>query len=72
MTGLPKRAHGWQYAFRDANARIAREWARAGGARGEVRLWCRPHMLRHSFASKWLSILSVVWHWLGTAPMGRR
>jgi hypothetical protein len=42
MTGLPKRAHGWQYAFRDANARIAREWARAGGAQGEVRLWCPP------------------------------
>lgn len=60
--GLPKQAHGWQDTFRDANARIARVWAHAGGRPGEVRLWCRAHMLRHSFALKWFSILSVVWH----------
>jgi hypothetical protein len=62
VDGMPKQAHGWQDTFRDSNARIAREWARAGGKPGEVRLWCRPHMLRHSFRVEVVSILSVVWH----------
>jgi integrase len=58
--GLPKRPHGWEDTFGDANTRVAREWARAGG-RDTPPLWCRPHMCRHSFALKWFSVLSLVW-----------
>lgn len=71
VDGLPKKAHGWQDTFQDANARVAESWVAATwpGLRGEQRverktqcpLWCRPHMLRHSFALKWFSILSTVW-----------
>lgn len=69
--GMPKKPHGWQDTFRDANARVAERWVQATwpGLTGRQReerksqcpLWCRPHMLRHSFALKWFSILSVVW-----------
>jgi integrase len=70
--GIPKRAHGWEDTFQAANARIAALWARAGesdpGAvdpaapsRQWCPLWARPHMLRHSFALKWYSILSLAW-----------
>jgi integrase len=58
--GLPKRPHGWEDTFGDANTRVAREWARASG-RDTPPLWCRPHMCRHSFALKWFSVLSLVW-----------
>lgn len=71
VDGLPKRAHGWEDTFQHANARVAEAWVAATwpGLRGEQRterkaecpLWCRPHMLRHSFALKWFSILSTVW-----------
>jgi integrase len=63
--GLPKKVHGWEDTFADANRRVARVWAgTAGGGRdaeAECPLWARPHMARHSFALKWFSILSVVW-----------
>lgn len=64
--GLPKKAAGWEDTFSAANDRIARAWADSpdgdGAARtGPCPLWARPHMLRHSFALKWFSILSVVW-----------
>jgi integrase len=63
--GLPKKVHGWEDTFTDANRRVAKAWAGAtGGGRdadAECPLWARPHMARHSFALKWFSILSVVW-----------
>lgn len=64
-SGLPKRAHSWQDTFGAANARVADAWAESDPAACDRRrcpLWCRPHMLRHSFALKWYSILSVVWN----------
>lgn len=64
-SGLPKRAHSWQDTFGAANARVEAAWVEVD-PRGRVQqrcpLWCRPHMLRHSFALKWYSILSVVWN----------
>ena len=62
--GMPKKASGWEDTFAAANARVARAWADVGGGQdrgGECPLWARPHMLRHSFALKWFSILSAVW-----------
>lgn len=69
--GMPKKAHGWEDTFGDANARVAEAWVAAsfpaleGQAREDRKaqcpLWCRPHMARHSFALKWFSILSVAW-----------
>jgi hypothetical protein len=69
--GVPKKAHGWEDTFADANERIAEAWVRAAGQqlqgrareqrKSECPLWARPHMMRHSFALKWFSILSVVW-----------
>lgn len=58
--GLPKMAHSWEDTFRAANERVRASWLAAGGA-DEAQLFCRPHMLRHSFALKWFSVLSVVW-----------
>jgi hypothetical protein len=63
-SGLPKKTHGWEDTFADANRRAACAWLAGGrsGRSGEgCPLWARPHMLRHSFALKWYSILSVVW-----------
>jgi hypothetical protein len=60
IDGLPKAAHSWEDTFQAANARVRASWLAAGGA-AEARLFCRPHMLRHSFALKWFSILSMVW-----------
>jgi integrase len=60
IDGLPKIAHSWEDTFQAANARVRTSWLAAGGA-AEAQLFCRPHMLRHSFALKWFSILSVVW-----------
>ena len=62
--GMPKKASGWEDAFAAANERIARAWAGSGDGSapsGQCPLWARPHMLRHSFALKWFSILSAVW-----------
>lgn len=64
VDGLPKKASGWEDTFAAANERIARGWADAdGGAAdpGECPLWARPHMMRHSYALKWFSVLSAVW-----------
>lgn len=59
--GLPKKPYGWEDTFQAANQRVASAWAAEGGRAGECRLWCRPHMARHSFALKWYSVLSVAW-----------
>lgn len=65
-SGMPKRPSGWEDTFQAANARVAAACAASDrseqgrGDEGEV-LFCRPHMLRHSFCLKWFSILSVVW-----------
>jgi integrase len=66
--GMPKRAHGWQDTFQRANARVAAVWERSSPDGLDAReraaqcpLWARPHMLRHSFALKWYSILTLVW-----------
>jgi hypothetical protein len=71
IDGMPKKAHGWEDTFGDANARVADAWVSAnypaleGQAREDRKaqcpLWCRPHMARHSFALKWFSVLSVIW-----------
>jgi len=71
VDGMPKKAHGWEDTFADANSRVAEVWAAAAfpGLDGQERedrkaqcpLWCRPHMCRHSFALKWFSVLSVAW-----------
>ena len=55
--GLPRPPSSWYKTFDRANARVGREFARAGldGA-----LWCRPHMLRHSFALRWFCIAKFV------------
>lgn len=70
-SGLPKKPDGWEDTFQAADARIAEKWVRwtAPELEGEERkrrkelcpLWARPHMCRHSFALKWLSLLSMVW-----------
>lgn len=64
--GMPKKAGGWEDTFAAANERIAGAWADSPGGDGAARgdacpLWARPHMMRHSFALKWFSVLSVVW-----------
>lgn len=69
--GMPRQAHSWENTFRSANARVADAWVRAGtpeltGMERDRRrvlcpLWARPHMLRHSYALRWYSILSAVW-----------
>jgi integrase len=46
--GLPRRPHGWQHTFTDANDRVAR--------RGLNGLAVTAHMLRHSFALRWFSV----------------
>jgi hypothetical protein len=54
--GLPKKAHGWEDTFADANDRIAQAWVHAAGQalsrqeretrKAECPLWARPHMMR--------------------------
>ncbi|MGW1976617.1 integrase [Streptomyces sp. NPDC001889] len=72
VNGLPKKAHGWEDTFADANQRVARAWVRRADPdrrlpeeeRERLRrgcpLWATAHMCRHSFALKWFSILSLV------------
>lgn len=53
--GLPRHKAAWYNTFRDANRRAAKELGDRSG-----RLWCRPHMLRHSFALRWYCIATFV------------
>lgn len=56
--GMPRPKTAWYNTFHRANDRVARTLAGSG-----PRLWCRPHMLRHSFALRWYCIATfVAWH----------
>ena len=46
--GQPRRAHGWEHSFQDANKRIAKL--------GLSNFTATPHMLRHSCALRWFAI----------------
>ncbi|WP_327322657.1 integrase [Streptomyces sp. NBC_01210] len=74
VNGMPHQAHSWENTFAAANSRVAEAWARSRwpgfeDLREEERrrraaqcpLWARPHMMRHSYALGWYSILSAVW-----------
>ncbi|MER5493448.1 integrase [Streptomyces sp. NPDC002490] len=74
VDGMPHRAHSWENTFATANSRVAQAWARSRWPgfddleakererrAAQCPLWARPHMLRHSYALVWYSILSAVW-----------
>ncbi|MDN4519650.1 site-specific integrase [Mycolicibacterium austroafricanum] len=54
--GTPRPKHSWYKTFDRANSRVAKALAPSGG----TPLWCRPHMLRHSFALRWFCIATFV------------
>jgi len=54
--GAPRPKHAWYKTFDRANTRVAKALAPSGG----TPLWCRPHMLRHSFALRWFCIATFV------------
>lgn len=54
--GSPRPKHAWYKTFDRANARVAKALVDQGG----TPLWCRPHMLRHSFALRWYCIATFV------------
>ena len=54
--GTPRPTHSWYKTFDRANARVAKTFA----ASKSTPLWCRPHMLRHSFAMRWYCIATFV------------
>lgn len=54
--GTPRPKHSWYKTFDRANARVAKTLAHQSAAP----LWCRPHMLRHSFALRWFCIATFV------------
>ncbi|MCP2625424.1 site-specific integrase [Mycolicibacterium smegmatis] len=54
--GTPRPKHAWYKTFDRANARVAGALTHEHGAP----LWCRPHMLRHSFALRWYCIATFV------------
>ena len=54
--GTPRPKHSWYKTFDRANTRVAKALAQEGG----TPLWCRPHMLRHSFALRWYCIATFV------------
>lgn len=72
ITGLPKKPYSWEDTFDAANERVKEAWVRSTDpdrqmseenrerARSQCPLWATPHMLRHSFALRWFSILSLV------------
>uniref|UniRef100_UPI003F58C7A1 site-specific integrase n=1 Tax=Mycolicibacterium obuense TaxID=1807 RepID=UPI003F58C7A1 len=54
--GTPRPKHSWYKTFDRANARVAKALAHESA----TALWCRPHMLRHSFALRWFCIATFV------------
>ncbi|GLP73563.1 integrase [Mycobacterium antarcticum] len=54
--GSPRPKHAWYKTFDRANARAAKALVKSGNSP----LWCRPHMLRHSFALRWFCIATFV------------
>jgi site-specific recombinase XerD len=54
--GMPRPKHAWYKTFDRANTRVAKACDRGLAAP----LWCRPHMLRHSFALRWFCIATYV------------
>ncbi len=54
--GSPRPKQAWYKTFDRANTRVAKALEESGGSP----LWCRPHMLRHSFALRWFCIASFV------------
>lgn len=52
--GTPRPKKAWYKTFERANARVDKILGQPG------RLWCRPHMLRHSFALRWYCIATFV------------
>ncbi|WP_237088142.1 site-specific integrase [Nocardia seriolae] len=55
--GTPRPKKSWYKTFDRANARVQRT---LGDGENCARLWCRPHMLRHSFALRWYCIATFV------------
>lgn len=55
MDGSPRPPKAWNKTFTRANERVANHLGPTG-----VSLWCRPHMLRHSFALRWYCIVTFV------------
>lgn len=55
--GMPRPKHSWHKTFDRANGRVAKAM---GGAKNTAPLWCRPRMLRHSFALRWYCIATFV------------
>lgn len=56
--GTPRPTRSWNKTFDRANDRIVR--AGEASASGAPAMWCRPHMLRHSFALRWYCIATTV------------
>jgi site-specific recombinase XerD len=55
--GTPRPKQAWHKTFDRANQRVNKALSQAGKP---GRLWCRPHMLRHSFALRWFCIVKFV------------
>lgn len=55
--GTPRPKQAWNKTFDRANQRVVRAQAKGGAGRS---LWCRPHMLRHSFALRWYCVAKFV------------
>ncbi|KMS86741.1 integrase [Streptomyces regensis] len=55
MDGTPRPPKAWNKTFTRANERVAKTLGPTG-----LPLWCRPHMLRHSFALRWYCIATFV------------
>lgn len=66
--GMPLGARAWNQIFPRANDRVLRLLGPGPG--GGPTLWARPHMLRHSFALRWFSILTFV-QWQRTAHLSQ-
>jgi hypothetical protein len=56
--GTPRPARAWHKTFARANERVSK--ALTGDRLAAGPLWCRPHMLRHSFALRWYCIVTFV------------
>jgi integrase len=55
--GMPRGKKSWYKTFDRANARVAKALGQDGTA---ARLFCRPHMLRHSMCLRWFCIATFV------------